>query len=76
MVNIEYCFQLETGEVELVRSNNTRYAFEVVEENLEHGIIRQKAVNIRRLKKSNLNLLNPDWDETQSPDILKHYNKA
>ena len=60
-------------EIELVRSKNTRYSFEIVEENLENGAIREKAVNIRRLKKSNLTKLNPKWDETQSPEVLKYY---
>ena len=60
-------------EIELVRSKNTRYSFEIVEENLENGAIREKAVNIRRLKKSNLTKLNPKWDETQCPEVLKYY---
>ena len=57
-----------------MRTPNTRYQFDIIESVVGDETVRL-GVNIKRLKRNELERLNANWDPDQNQDLLtKYYN--
>ena len=57
-----------------MRTPNTRYQFDIIESVVGDETVRL-GVNIKRLKRNELERLNANWDPEQNQDLLtKYYN--